>query len=598
MKKTPRAACSKLENILFQALGDDGLIRGRLSSSALSTAVALFAISLFDGQKFNKEISRGVAWLSENVNSDGAWGDTKISRSNLSTTLLCVCALSSIESKPDAVLKNAIAWIERKTKSLDPGGIASAIRKIYGKDLTFSAPILTLYALSDFSGHHPRVWDSAPQLPFEVAALPRAFLKTFKITVVSYALPALISIGLVRHKKKPSRNPALRFLRNRLEKSVMDRLAKMRPEHGGFLEAVPLTAFTVMSLIASDYKESRVVRKGIEFLLSRQREDGSWPIATDLAVWTTTLSVNAVSTENEIPGKAKIHQRLLDLQFKTRHPFTNADPGGWSWTDLPGGVPDADDTSGALIALKRLDKNNGELTASVRAGLNWLMNLQNKNGGIPAFCKGWGKLPFDRSCPEITSHALTAFSVWYDAADRNYQKKLARAARAAVKYLLDSQHPDGSWTPLWFGNENSKNTQNPVYGAAKVLEGLFQSIHFPGVDVSDSIRGGMDFLLSSQNKDHGWGGSSGVKSTIEETSSAVYALSLCLSSGLFTAGEKEDAATPVMRGAKWIIKHVENTDFPGASPIGLYFESLWYYEKLYPVIFSLKSLTAVRRILK
>ena len=38
-----------------------------------------------------------------------------------------------------------------------------------------------------------------------------------------------------------------------------------------------------------------------------------------------------------------------------RHPYTGAAPGGWAWTDLPGGVPDADDTPGALLALVALE---------------------------------------------------------------------------------------------------------------------------------------------------------------------------------------------------------------------------------------------------
>src|SRR5439155_23987313 len=45
---------------------------------------------------------------------------------------------------------------------------------------------------------------------------------------------------------------------------------------------------------------------------------------------------------------------LQRQQFTQRHPYTGAAPGGWGWTDLPGSVPDADDTSGALLALSHL----------------------------------------------------------------------------------------------------------------------------------------------------------------------------------------------------------------------------------------------------
>ena len=45
---------------------------------------------------------------------------------------------------------------------------------------------------------------------------------------------------------------------------------------------------------------------------------------------------------------------LMDQQYRGVHPFTGAAPGGWAWTDLPGGMPDADDTAGALVALHTL----------------------------------------------------------------------------------------------------------------------------------------------------------------------------------------------------------------------------------------------------
>ena len=51
-----------------------------------------------------------------------------------------------------------------------------------------------------------------PQLPFELAALPFRFFQTIRLPVVSYALPALIAIGLVRHAQRPSWNPLTRPL--------------------------------------------------------------------------------------------------------------------------------------------------------------------------------------------------------------------------------------------------------------------------------------------------------------------------------------------------------------------------------------------------
>jgi squalene-hopene/tetraprenyl-beta-curcumene cyclase len=51
------------------------------------------------------------------------------------------------------------------------------------------------------------------------------------------------------------------------------------------------------------------------------------------------------------------------------------------------------------------------------------------------------------------------------------------------------------------------------------------------------------------------------------------------------------------RGLTWLIEAVESERFRQASPIGLYFARLWYYEKLYPLIFTLAALgKAVQRL--
>ena len=90
------------------------------------------------------------------------------------------------------------------------------------------------------------------------------------------------------------------------------------------------------------------------------RPDGSWPIDTNLATWVTTLSVNALAAcptqQHPLDAERKraIRDWLLAQQYREEHPYTHAAPGGWAWTPLPGGVPDADDTAGALLALRNL----------------------------------------------------------------------------------------------------------------------------------------------------------------------------------------------------------------------------------------------------
>src|SRR5205814_8777936 len=134
--------------------------------------------------------------------------------------------------------------------------------------------------------------------------------------------------------------------------------------------------------------------------------DGSWPIDTNLATWVTTLAVNALAAAGDLDrldGQAELRDWLLRQQYTERHPYTGAEPGGWAWTPLPGGVPDADDTPGALLALARWGER---FTEVLGWGFEWLLRLQNSDGGWPTFCRGWGHLPFDRSGCDLTAHAL------------------------------------------------------------------------------------------------------------------------------------------------------------------------------------------------
>src|SRR6266851_5328140 len=82
---------------LLAERNSDGYWTGELSSSALSTATAVTALVLIDQNSrlhhnHQEIITRGLSWLAEHQNSDGGWGDTIQSISNISTTMLCRAA--------------------------------------------------------------------------------------------------------------------------------------------------------------------------------------------------------------------------------------------------------------------------------------------------------------------------------------------------------------------------------------------------------------------------------------------------------------------------------------------------------------------------
>jgi squalene-hopene/tetraprenyl-beta-curcumene cyclase len=104
---------------------------------------------------------------------------------------------------------------------------------------------------------------------------------------------------------------------------------------------------------------------------------------------------------------------------------------------------------------------------------------------------------------------------------------------------------------------------------------------------SEPARKGVAWLVRTQNPDGGWGGSPGAPSSVEETALAVEALL-----------DVADAAQAVNKGLDWLVQQVEAGALAHPTPIGFYFAKLWYFEKLYPIVFTTSALGRARRKFK
>jgi squalene-hopene/tetraprenyl-beta-curcumene cyclase len=587
----------------------DGYWVGELSTSALSTAVAVSALALVQKAtdvygSFTPLIENGVSWLASHQNSDGGWGDTVKSFSNISTTMLCRAAfhLTATAGRYADVLGKTDVWlVERYGKT--PAELAEAVRARYGKDRTFSVPILMTSALAGLVD-----WKEVPSLPFELACFPQWLYRFLQMPVVSYALPALIAIGQAVNHHRPPRNPIARFVRRRAIAKSLRVLEAIQPSNGGYLEATPLTSFVTLALASIGRAEHPVVGKAVSFIAKSVRPDGSWPIDTNLSTWVTTLSVNALAAAGDLEKldkRSTLQDWLLAQQYRVRHQFTAAEPGAWAWTPLPGGVPDADDTPGAMLALTHLGITDSVQQALFLA-LYWLLSLQNNDWGWPTFCKGWGLLAFDRSGADLTAHVLRAFAalakpelvaaldrlarqntqVWYWSPRTGFTRDttsllLDSYSKYGARYLAKRQRPDGSWLPLWFGCQHAPDDENPTYGTARVLA-AYRDLDRMN---DEPARRGVRWLLSAQNADGGWGGAVSTPSSIEETALAVEVL---LSAG-------PEAVTAVNNGLAWLVQRIESGGLTEPTPIGFYFAKLWYFEKLYPIIFSVAALGRARK---
>ena len=572
----------------------DGFWSGYLASSALATSVAIVALKMKEDSADHEIIAKGLDWLLLNQNADGGYGDTTESVSNISTTLLCYAAISFCgegSTSSEAALLNINNYLARHHIDLLKGDITRNVLSFYGNDFTFSVPILSMLVICGVLDR--QACNKIPQLPFEFTLLPARWYNFFNLRMVSYALPALIGVGIFVFRNQDLKNPLLRWIRNRSIKPALRKLESIVPASGGFLEAIPLTAFVSTCLLASGVGTNHVITKGLYFLRSQQRADGSWPIDTDLSTWVTTLSIKALGSQ--VPafftGKEteQLKNHLRSIQYKEIHPFNLAKPGGWGWTNFPGSVPDVDDTSGAILALLELYQANQDEESSIINGCRWLIGLQNSDGGFPTFCKGWGRLPFDSSCADLTGHAILALakslSVVGHQIPPGLKKAMQKSISDALQYLRRQQQ-NGCWLPLWFGNQWSDQQKNPVYGTARVSVYLQDALM---LDLSDKkfhklvemmLGNAMTYLLAQQNTDGSWGAAAGVRGTIEETALAVSAL------------VHYDRAA-CFKGLEWIESSYRKNGMH-SEPIGLYFALLWYDEKLYPLIYSIEAL---RRLL-
>ncbi|PIR20554.1 MAG: squalene--hopene cyclase [Deltaproteobacteria bacterium CG11_big_fil_rev_8_21_14_0_20_47_16] len=223
-------------------------------------------------------------------------------------------------------------------------------------------------------------------------------------------------------------------------------------------------------------------------------------------IWDTPWSATALldsGFDPKSPALIKTGRWLIDKQITDCYGdwhFKNPDgePGGWAFEFQNDYFPDVDDTIQVLTVLHRLGLPEKEKAHSIRRGLDWLISMQNDDGGWAAFDKNnslelVNKIPFsdhgaclDPSSPDITGRVLELLSHF------GYQKD-DRIVRRAIRYLKKNQETNGSWFGRW--------GVNYIYGTWAVLTGLAAI----GENLSsDYIRHAVQWLKSVQRTDGGF----------------------------------------------------------------------------------------------
>jgi squalene-hopene/tetraprenyl-beta-curcumene cyclase len=221
-------------------------------------------------------------------------------------------------------------------------------------------------------------------------------------------------------------------------------------------------------------------------------------------VWDTGIALHALAETDMLPAHAvakKTTDWLLSKECRTGSDWMkncpDCEPSGWYFEFNNPHYPDVDDTAMVTMALKRLGGKAAE--AAVQRGVNWLLAMQNDDGGWAAFDRTRHRpilehVPFadhnaiqDPSCPDIAGRTLECLG-------RCGLPNTHPAVRKAVNFLKETQEKEGCWFGRW--------GVNYIYGTWQVLTGL----NAVGEKMDQRfIRKAADWLRACQKPDGSWG---------------------------------------------------------------------------------------------
>jgi squalene-hopene/tetraprenyl-beta-curcumene cyclase len=173
-------------------------------------------------------------------------------------------------------------------------------------------------------------------------------------------------------------------------------------------------------------------------------------------------------------------------------------PGGWAFEFANDGYPDVDDTAEVVLALRRVAAGHPDpaaVHAAADRGVDWVVGMASSDGG-------WAAFDADNTRELVRKLPFCDFGAVIDPPSADVTAHVVEMLAATpgapldrgIDWLLSSQERDGSWFGRWGVNH--------VYGTGAAVPALVAA----GIPASGPvIRRAVRWLEEHQNPDGGWG---------------------------------------------------------------------------------------------